>query len=845
MSRRGESGGDDGRGVSGFVHAFAAGRDLPHNEEAEQGLLGAILENNAALDAIEGRVTEADFYIPAHGRIFAACLRLREAGKLADPVTLRRLFQADGDLKEIGGAEYLSDLASSIVVVASAPEYADVIHDLASRRRLIEAAAEIADAAYRPDNETDAAHQIEEAESRLASLNGATEHRRGPRRLSLVIDDMHSHWSRMQNGEIKATETGLIDLDQQLGGLLPGDVCIVAGRPGMGKAQPMDSRVLTENGWVRMGDLMVGDRLASPDGRSPSCVLALHPQGERETFTVRFSDGRSVECCEDHLWRVRLPWTPRRDRIMTTREIARRLAKKSNRRSISVPLWCGEGGTDVPYPLDPWLVGALLGNGGMTQRSVTFSTADPETLERLVSLLPQDVRCHEAGPYGYRLSGPMIGPKPNKLITKLREIGIMGRRAEFKFVPEIYMNGTRATRLAILQGLLDTDGWVENGGTIMFCSVSERMAKQVQILARSLGALCKIRFSSSPKYTYNGEKKISLSAYYCRISYHDGHELFRCSQKLARIKVRSRTARLIVTAVERGPSKPMQCITVSHPSQLYVTDGYTLTHNSVMARTITASVARRDEPVLMFSQEMSDIQVAMGFVQQRSGLDIAKMRRASLEREEMAQAMRFSYEIKDRPVWIDDTSALTVDALRRRIRQVRKEAGRLPIVCIDYLQLMQAPASRERNMAADIEYLSRNIKAISKDEGVATVLLSQLSRAVESRDSKRPGMSDLRNSGGIEQDADSILLLFRGEYYHQQAMPTGPKAHDDGSFKRWEEKLEEIRGVAELIVAKNRFGTTGVVRLHFDGARGLFENAARASSGRVNGHWQEIDDFDF
>ena len=107
-------------------------------------------------------------------------------------------------------------------------------------------------------------------------------------------------------------------------------------------------------------------------------------------------------------------------------------------------------------------------------------------------------------------------------------------------------------------------------------------------------------------------------------------------------------------------------------------------------------------------------------------------------------------------------------------------------------------------------------------------------------------MADLRSSGSIEQDADSVVLIFREEYYHQQEMPTSRTSHDDGSFQRWETKMEEVRGVAELIVAKNRFGTPGVVRIHVDGARGLFTNAAPSylngrGATKPNGQWHDED----
>jgi replicative DNA helicase len=213
-------------------------RQPPSNEEAEQALLGAILSNNTALERVSEYLRPEHFYIPAHGRIYGACLRLREMNRIADPISLRRLFEQDGDLQGVGGAQYLADLASSIVSVVAAEEYGQTIYDLYLRRELITVGEEIVNEAYRPDNETESPAQIQEAEERLYRLASSGVLRTDFHSFSDVLGRAVDAAARALERDTPLTgvTTGLTDLDRMLGGLQPSDLIILAGRPGMGKS---------------------------------------------------------------------------------------------------------------------------------------------------------------------------------------------------------------------------------------------------------------------------------------------------------------------------------------------------------------------------------------------------------------------------------------------------------------------------------------------------------------------------------------------------------------------------------------------------------------------------------
>ncbi|MCW8969870.1 MAG: replicative DNA helicase, partial [Rhodospirillales bacterium] len=173
------------------------------------------------------------------------------------------------------------------------------------------------------------------------------------------------------------------------------------------------------------------------------------------------------------------------------------------------------------------------------------------------------------------------------------------------------------------------------------------------------------------------------------------------------------------------------------------------------------------------------------------------------------------------PLFIDDTPALTVSALRTRARRLKRQHN-LGLIVVDYLQLISAAAgSRGDNRVQEVSEITRGLKTLAKELQVPVIALSQLSRAVEQREDKRPQLSDLRESGSIEQDADVVTFIYRDEYYLSRAEPkqradeADDKYHD--RYLKWQDRLDKVHNMAEVIIAKQRHGPTGTVNLHFNG----------------------------
>ncbi len=469
-------------------------RVLPHNEEVEQALLGALLVNNRSLEKVSEFLAPAHFYNPVHGRIYEAIAKFVERGQDASPITLKTYFDKDADLAHVGGGQYLADLAAHIISVVNVEDYGRTVYEMHLKRALITLGEDVVNEAYSHDVDLNPRQQIEQTEKRLFDLATAGDFKGGfvsfNESLTRAIKQAEIAYQR--EGLVTGVTTGLNDIDKQLGGLQKSDLVILAGRPSMGKT-----------------------------------ALATN---------MAFNAARSY---------------------------------------------------------------------------------------------------------------------------------------------------------------LDTQG--KEGAVVGFFSL-EMSAEQ--LATRILADLCEIPSDN----------------------------------------------------IRRGAVKDVDF------------------HRFVAA-----------------SQTLSQA-----------------------------------------PLFIDDTPALTIGAIRTRARRLKRQHN-LGLIVVDYLQLLQGSGrGGEQNRVLEISEITRGLKAIAKELDVPVLALSQLSRAVEQRDNKRPQLSDLRESGSIEQDADVVMFVYREEYYleREQAArrPEESEEKFNERFASCQKRLEEARNIAECIVAKQRHGPIGIVKLHFTGAFTRFSN---------------------
>ncbi|HET7547427.1 MAG TPA: replicative DNA helicase, partial [Usitatibacter sp.] len=771
----------------------------PHSVEAEQAVLGGLLLSNASWDRIGDIVSESDFYRADHRTLWRVITKLVEENKPADVLTVAEALKVTGELQDVGGVPYLHQLASGTPSAANIRRYAEIVRERAIMRKLAEVGTSIADSAYSPQGR-EARQLLDEAETRILEI-GETGGRSSESfsKMSTVLAEVMSRLDELHRNPNSVTgkATGFVDLDEMTTGLQDGDLIIVAGRPAMGKAQPLDSKVKTPTGWAEMGALNVGDALASIDG-APSIVTGVYPQGVRQVYRITFSDGRSTEACAEHLWRVYYrEWNG--PRAVSTETLIRMLGRKRYQHRLWIDMPSGDFGHEGPLPVDPWLLGALLGDGKLSGSSLMFSTAEAQMLERVSETMGSGMRLNHSAGYDWRIAaGPRGGvPRRNPLVEALRGLALWGIASHEKFIPRAYRNASRPARLALLQGLLDTDGWVEEWGTVRFCTTSFRLAREVTELVRSLGGWCRMS-DKRTSFTYRGVKKEGRVAFVLNIHHPEPRSLFRLAHKRERVPERYRNQRRpVITSIVPSRRVATQCIAVSHRSRLYITDEHVVTHNTSFALNIAEHVALELKlPVLVFSMEMGGTQLATRLLGSVGKVDAQRLRTGRLEAGDWDRLGMALGKLNEAPLLIDESAALNPLELRARARRKWREYGGLGLIVIDYIQLMQAAESGTENRATELSEISRGLKQMAKELSVPVIALSQLNRSLEQRPNKRPVMSDLRESGALEQDADMIFFIYRDEVYNEESPD---------------------KGIAEIIIGKQRNGPIGTVKLTFLG----------------------------
>jgi replicative DNA helicase len=229
-----------------------------------------------------------------------------------------------------------------------------------------------------------------------------------------------------------------------------------------------------------------------------------------------------------------------------------------------------------------------------------------------------------------------------------------------------------------------------------------------------------------------------------------------------------------------------------------------------------------------FSLEMSSEQLAARMLSMVSKVNASKMRTGNLTDEDFTHIVRANKELQDLPFFIDDTPALSISALRTRARRLKRKHN-LGMLVVDYLQLLRGVTKAgEGNRVQEVSEITQGLKAIAKELNIPVIALSQLSRAVEQREDKRPQLSDLRESGSIEQDADIVMFIYREEYYESRKEPReGSPEHDT-----WQSRMNEIMNVSDVIIAKQRHGPIGTVQLYFDSKTTKFGNLEKQHEHR-------------
>lgn len=373
---------------------------------------------------------------------------------------------------------------------------------------------------------------------------------------------------------------------------------VVHGPAGTSKAQPLNTPILTPNGWTTMGEIEVGDRVISVDG-NPTIVTGVFPQGIIDVWELTFSDGTKTECCSDHLWltqtdsdRNNRSWSKtingKRTRyknkkegtVKKTSEIIETLYTKRTRVNHSIPITSPVNFNEKNLDLDPYIMGCLLGDGCF-RNHVSFSTKDLEIIYTIENLLDSEMEISKRSEYDYAIIKEKTTYK-NKIKQYLMELGIWNKLSYEKYIPNVYKFNSIENRIKILNGLMDTDGTVSKDGRfVSFTSTSKRLIEDLKEIIQSLGGIATDHTPRNGSYSYKGEKKKGRTSYTITITMDPSINPFLLRRKsdLVIPKTKYKPTRYIVSARLIG-EKESKCIKVEHDSHLYLTNDYIVTHNT-------------------------------------------------------------------------------------------------------------------------------------------------------------------------------------------------------------------------------------------------------------------------
>lgn len=547
--------------------------------------------------------------------------------------------------------------------------------------------------------------------------------------------------------------------------------------------------------------------------------------------------------------------------VRTTAEIAgtlrcptqdRRLNHSvANARALDLP--------DREFMVPPYTLGAWLGDG--TSAAAQITAADPEIIMRIEadgivavpsesaryryqlrlpagaeqasrqcvvcgkSFIPHTSQVRTCGqscggrarfvsdpvpsPTCVRCGGPSVGLRlcqtchsaVGTLQARLRTIGVLGN----KHIPMDYLRGSETQRRELLAGLLDTDGTVTAGGAVQFSVTSQRLACDAAELIVSLGYRCQ----TSTKRV-RGRHESSSIAYTLTFSTED--KVFALERKAIVHKERraaagtARSGSRFIVDVRPVETVAVRCVEVDNDSHMYLASNAMIpTHNSTLGLDFlrSCSIKHRMASVI-FSLEMSKSEIVMRLLSAEAKIKLADMRSGRMSDEDWTRLARRMSEISEAPLYIDDSPNLTMMEIRAKARRLRQKAD-LRLVVVDYLQLMSS-GKKVESRQLEVSEFSRHLKLLAKELEVPVVAISQLNRGPEQRTDKKPMLSDLRESGSLEQDADMVILLNRPDAFERDD-PRG--------------------GEADFILAKHRNGPTKTVTVAHQLHLSRFANMAR------------------
>jgi replicative DNA helicase len=717
----------------------------PQNIEVEEAILGGILLDPEAIGRVAEKLIPEAFYIPTHTDIYQAFLALSGQGKPTDLLAVTDWLIDQNQLEKIGGQAKLIQLLERTVSAVNIDSLAVLVMDKYIRRELIKAGTEVTQLGFATDRPLETV--LDESEQQILNLTQA----RPKQGLTPIKEIVASTYQDIQDRHDQLIPPGLTsdfsDLDGMTGGFQRSDLIIIAGRPSMGKCLAYDAEIVLADGSIKT-------------------IQELYHQQQAELLTL------------NNNWQFSLtrPSAYIDDGIKPVFKVTTRLG-----RSIE---------TTITHP---YLT--LAGWRKLAEIKVGNKIAVPHILPIFgTAVLAED-----------RLKG-------------LGEESQAYSKSSHSIIPTFIFQLSQAQIQRFLRNLLTDDTWVSattgDGLWIGYSAASRKLVEQIQHLLLRFGIVSEVQLrSTKAEYPYKFEWRLDISDFRSSMAFVNNfgfpaevyEERMTTSENLAwdQLDHNSQVYWDEIVSIKYVGDKQVYDLTIPDTHNFVAND--ICVHNTAISLNIAYNMAKLHQlPVLVFSLEMSKDQLVQRLIASEAGVDSNRLRAGRISPNEWDAVYKAVDRISELPIFIDDNASMMLMEMRSQARKLQAEhGGTLGLIMIDYLQLMEGSSD---NRVQEISKITRGLKGLARELQVPLIALSQLSRGVEARNNKRPMMSDLRESGSIEQDADLIMMLYRDAYYN-------PDTPD--------------RDITELIITKHRNGPTGVVKLVFDPALTKFKNLAR------------------
>ncbi len=727
-----------------------------YNLNIERAVLSAIIFDPQIFEEIASKLQSHDFYLPFHQHLFGAMEELSREDKPIDEEFLKSKLNATNNYDEVA----LLDILSANPI-SNTNAYLGEIKSRSSKRALVTLATTIKKVTVEDDLPVEEVMNLVEKKLYEITQNSTSEDFREAKDITLAMLEEMNRLKALGNSKLLGTDTGFRNLNERTSGFGKGDLIILAARPAMGKCIGKGTRVLMYSGELKkVENIQVGELLMGDDS-TPRKVLSL-ARGREEMYWVRQNKGIDYRVNKSHilsLKRSRNGGKHKHGDVLNI-EVSDYLETSEKFKTNYKGYKVGVVFREQKIEIEPYFLGMWLGDG--TSSNVAIATQDSEVVDYLESYasridLQLSSRFQEDKCPMYSITKGYTGVAFDKDISlqkKLRDENLLNN----KHIPQNYLINSRKNRLELLAGLIDSDGYYDDKFHVMeIVQKSKKLTEQIKFLADSLGFRCSFKSKIARIKSIGYECEV----YRVRIVGNLDEIPTKIARKKARPLASNRNHQHTGIKVEYDKIDDYYGFEIDG-NRLFLLEDMTVTHNTSLVLNMTQKAIERGEGIAFFSLEMPAEQLMLRLLSTETSIPLQKLRIGDLTDEEWSQLSVATDKMATRKLFVDDGGYATIHHVRSKLRKLKSQYPEISMAVIDYLQLMSGDNKEGRQQV--ISEISRGLKQLARELEIPIIALSQLNRGVESRDNKRPMLSDLRESGCLSGDAIIVDALTGKRY---------------------------------------------------------------------------------